>query len=71
MLTKAGVGASLAALASDFQLPVMLLAFGVASLIKVAQGSSTVAMITTASILQGCTPRHPPGCPRRSMRRWR
>lgn len=63
MLTRAGVGASLADLAADFQLPVMLLAFGVASLIKVAQGSSTVAMITTASILQGLYAAAPAGLP--------
>lgn len=63
MLTRAGVGASLAAVATDFQLPVMVLAFGVASLIKIAQGSSTVAMITTASILQGLYVASPVGLP--------
>jgi gluconate:H+ symporter, GntP family len=63
MLTRAGVGASLAELASDFQLPILLLAFGVSSLIKVAQGSSTVAMITTASILQGIYVANPAGLP--------
>lgn len=63
MLTRAGVGNSLAALASEFQLPVMVLAFGMASLIKVAQGSSTVAMITTASILQGIYAASPAGLP--------
>ena len=63
MLTRSGVGGSLAALASDFQLPIMVMAFGVASLIKVAQGSSTVAMITTASILQGLYAAAPAGLP--------
>lgn len=63
MLTRAGVGASLAAVASDLNLPILLLAFGVASLIKVAQGSSTVAMITTASILQGLYAAAPEGLP--------
>lgn len=53
MLTKAGVGAALAGMAASLNLPVMALAYGVAALLKVAQGSSTVAMITTASILQG------------------
>ncbi len=52
MLTKAGVGASLAASAQDFGLPLLLLAFLLASLLKFAQGSSTVAIITTASVLQ-------------------
>jgi gluconate:H+ symporter, GntP family len=53
LLTRAGVGTALAAAASSLNLPVMALAYGVAALLKVAQGSSTVAMITTASILQG------------------
>jgi GntP family gluconate:H+ symporter len=53
LLTRAGVGTALAALASSWNLPVLVMAYGVAALLKVAQGSSTVAMITTASILQG------------------
>ncbi len=53
LLTRAGVGTALAATASSMNLPVMALAYAVAALLKVAQGSSTVAMITTASILQG------------------
>ncbi len=52
MLTRAGVGASLAASASDAGLPLLLLAFLLSSLLKFAQGSSTVAIITTASVLQ-------------------
>jgi gluconate:H+ symporter, GntP family len=63
MLTRAGVGTSLAALASDIHLPVLVLAFGVASLLKIAQGSSTVAMITTASILQSLYVNDPTGLP--------
>ena len=53
MLTRAGAGASLAALASDAGLPVLWLAFLMSSLMKIAQGSSTVAIITSAGVLQG------------------
>jgi GntP family gluconate:H+ symporter len=52
MLTKAGVGASLAERASAVGLPLLVMAFLLASLLKFAQGSSTVAIITTASVLQ-------------------
>ncbi len=63
LLTRAGVGTALAAAASAMNLPVMALAYGVASLLKIAQGSSTVAMITTASILQGLYANGAPGLP--------
>ena len=53
MLSKAGAGASLAALATDVGLPVMWLAFLLSALLKTAQGSSTVAIITSAGVLQG------------------
>ena len=53
LLTRAGVGTALADLATTLNLPVLMMAYLVAALLKVAQGSSTVAMITTASILQG------------------
>lgn len=53
LLTRAGVGTTLAAVATSWNLPLLVMAYGVAALLKVAQGSSTVAMITTASILQG------------------
>ena len=52
MLTRAGVGASLAESATALGLPLLALAFLLASLLKFAQGSSTVAIITTASVLQ-------------------
>jgi GntP family gluconate:H+ symporter len=63
MLTKAGVGASLAASAQAFGLPLLLLAFLLASLLKFAQGSSTVAIITTASVLQATYTAGVPGLP--------
>jgi gluconate:H+ symporter, GntP family len=53
LLTRAGAGESLAALAGDVGLPVMWLAFLLAALIKTAQGSSTVAIITSAGVMQG------------------
>jgi GntP family gluconate:H+ symporter len=63
MLAKAGAGASLAALATDIGLPVMWLAFLLAALLKIAQGSSTVAIITTAGVLQGVYAAGAPGLP--------
>jgi H+/gluconate symporter-like permease len=53
MLTRAQIGNTLAEYASALGLPVLLLAFLLASLLKIAQGSSTVAMITAASVLAG------------------
>jgi gluconate:H+ symporter, GntP family len=53
LLTRAGAGETLAALAGDVGLPVLWLAFLLASLIKTAQGSSTVAIITSAGVMQG------------------
>jgi gluconate:H+ symporter, GntP family len=52
MLTKAEIGQVLAAHASAFGLPLLVLAYLLAALIKSAQGSSTVAIITTASVLR-------------------
>jgi gluconate:H+ symporter, GntP family len=52
MLSQAQIGASLQAMSESIGLPVMLLAFGLAAILKIAQGSSTVAMITTASVVQ-------------------
>ena len=63
LLTRAGVGTALAEAAASLSLPVMLMAYGVAALLKIAQGSSTVAMITTASILQALYASGVPGLP--------
>lgn len=63
MLTKAGVGATLADSAQAFGLPLLLLAFLLSSLLKFAQGSSTVAIITTASVLQATYAAGVPGLP--------
>ncbi|MBK9167978.1 MAG: gluconate permease [Bryobacterales bacterium] len=51
MLVEAGVGRSLGEFAAAYQLPLVFLGFALAAVIKIAQGSSTVAMITTASML--------------------
>ena len=54
-LRAAGVGDVLAAWADDGAggFALLLLAFGTASLLKIAQGSSTVAMITTVGLVGG------------------
>jgi GntP family gluconate:H+ symporter len=53
MLTRAEIGTTLADYAAALGLPVLLLAFLLASLLKIAQGSSTVAIITSASVIAG------------------
>jgi GntP family gluconate:H+ symporter len=52
MLNQAQIGPSLQAASTSLGLPVLWLAFLLASILKIAQGSSTVAMITAASVLQ-------------------
>jgi GntP family gluconate:H+ symporter len=51
MLAKADIGSTLVQLGTSTQLPILWLGFFVAALLKIAQGSSTVAIITTASLL--------------------
>ena len=51
MLVKAEVGTVLGGYAQEIGLSLMLLGFGVAMLFRIAQGSATTAMITTAEIL--------------------
>jgi GntP family gluconate:H+ symporter len=52
MLAKAQIAASLTATASALGLPLLVLSYLLAVLLKFAQGSSTVAIITTAGVLQ-------------------
>jgi GntP family gluconate:H+ symporter len=52
MLAKAQIASSLTATASTLGLPLLVLAYLLAVLLKFAQGSSTVAIITTAGVLQ-------------------
>lgn len=51
MLVKAGVGETIGAMSEEFGVPVLLLSFLLGALLKVAQGSGTVAMITVSAIM--------------------
>ena len=51
MLGHSGIGAAIKELTSHFSIHYVLLAWLIAAIMKVAQGSSTVAMITTSSIM--------------------
>jgi GntP family gluconate:H+ symporter len=51
MLVQAGAGSALGGLANRYNMPLLLMGFCLAALFKVAQGSSTVAMITVSSIM--------------------
>jgi gluconate:H+ symporter, GntP family len=51
MLKLTGVGDALGVMAKDWGIPAIVFGFLLSSLIKVAQGSSTVAMTTTAAIV--------------------
>ncbi len=51
VLAAAGVGDVIAGAARDWNLSLLVLAFITSSLIRIAQGSATVAMITTAGII--------------------
>ena len=53
MLQAVGIGDSLEQLSSMFGIPLLLLAWGLAALFKIAQGSGTVSMITSAGIMLG------------------
>jgi GntP family gluconate:H+ symporter len=53
VLAAAGVGDSLAVLAEHWGIAPLVLAWSLAALFKVAQGSATVSMITTAGIVAG------------------
>ena len=50
-LRSAGVGDAVAALAQDYSLNLVFLGWLVAAVVRVAQGSATVAMLTAASIM--------------------
>ena len=56
MLKAAGVGDAIAQLATKYEatgITLLLIAWGVAALMKIAQGSSTTAMITVSGIFSG------------------
>ncbi|HEY0550455.1 MAG TPA: hypothetical protein VGF13_12705, partial [Verrucomicrobiae bacterium] len=51
MLKNAGVGEAIKALAAGREVNLILLAWSVSAVIRIAQGSATVAMITTSSMI--------------------
>lgn len=51
VLIDSGVGKVLADMMAASSMPAVLLAFGIAAIVRVAQGSATVAMITAAGII--------------------
>jgi gluconate:H+ symporter, GntP family len=65
MLKVAGVGDAIKALAEGRHVNLVLLAWSVSAVIRVAQGSATVAMLTTSSMIHpmisepGALPYHP------------
>jgi GntP family gluconate:H+ symporter len=64
MLRNAGVGDAIRALAEGRHVNLVLLAWGVAAVIRIAQGSTTVSLLTTAAMVQpilaeGGLPFHP------------
>ena len=60
MLVKAEVGKTLGDASQEFGVPMLLLSFLLASLLKIAQGSGTVAMITVSSIMAPIVISSPP-----------
>ena len=61
MLVHAGVGKTIGEMSQEFGVPVLLLSFLLGTLLKVAQGSGTVAMITVSSIMAPMVLETPPG----------
>lgn len=53
ILQQTGIGSRIQELASDYHIAILPLAFFVTSVIRTAQGSATVAMITSVGILGG------------------
>ena len=60
MLVRAEVGKTLGDLAQEFGIPFLLLSFLLGTLIKIAQGSGTVTMITVSSIMAPLIVASPP-----------
>jgi len=53
MLQQSGISARIAGLTKDYQMALIPLAFLIAAVVRTAQGSATVAVITSAGILSG------------------
>ncbi|MDE0104209.1 MAG: SLC13 family permease [Bryobacterales bacterium] len=61
MLVRADVGTVIGQASQEFGVPILLLAFLLGTLLKVAQGSGTVSMITVSSIMAPLVLDTPPG----------
>ena len=61
MLVKADVGKTIGEMSQEFGVPLLLLSFLLGALLKVAQGSGTVAMITVSTIMAPLVVDTPPG----------
>lgn len=61
MLVQADVGKTIGEMSQEFGVPILLLSFLLGCLLKVAQGSGTVAMITVSSIMAPLVLDTPPG----------
>ncbi len=53
LLQQTGIGPRIETMASSYQMAVLPLAFAVTTLVRIAQGSATVAMITSVGIFAG------------------
>ncbi len=60
MLVRAGVGEAVQGVASSIGIPLLFMGFLMSAMIRIAQGSSTVAMITTASLVTPIIASAPP-----------
>ncbi len=61
MLVQADVGKMIGEMSQEFGVPILLLSFLLGTLLKVAQGSGTVAMITVSAIMAPLIIDTPPG----------
>ena len=61
MLVRADVGKTIGEMSQEFGVPILLLSFMLGALLKVAQGSGTVAMITVSAIMAPLVIDTPPG----------
>ena len=52
VLRTSGIGAAISNSMSDIGVPVIVAAFLIASILRIAQGSATVALMTTAALIQ-------------------
>lgn len=60
MLRAAGVGSTLAEMAQEWGVPLLVMGFLMASVLKIAQGSGTVAMITVSAMVAPILVESPP-----------